>query len=236
MSSKKWVLCLIVLDLVGCSAPQSFQLNEREDQPLVKSHYNTLGAHSKKDGYLHLELMTPLSFTWDTVFIKLSHTSDLIQPLTGTLVKSLDLQNGSGTQRIRRLFGIPFPRGSGYVLDVSLFNNGIEGDLVGQAQQPLSILSRNNTCVVSVEPCEMLSLTSFFPAFAFPGETVTLYGKGFSSSSDFNVVTLGPQRAVILASSSSSIAVTVPLLPAGCYPWKVRVGGSLSGKDGFEVR
>ncbi len=54
-------------------------------------------------------------------------------------------------------------------------------------------------------------VTSVTPAIAIPGDTVTISGSNFATTTDSNVAYFGPVRATLLSASSTSLSAIVPV-------------------------
>ena len=68
--------------------------------------------------------------------------------------------------------------------------------------------AESNVLEVTVYPLPVI--TSFSPASAIPGASVTLTGTGFNTTTTNNIVYFGATRATVTAASATSITVTVP--------------------------
>ena len=93
----------------------------------------------------------------------------------------------------------------------------VMADLNGDGRPDLSVTQGSVNKVILlrnislVEPPPSPSITSFDPAAAAPGATVTITGSNFNLNAASNKVTFGPVAAQVTAASATSLTVTVPV-------------------------
>ncbi len=78
-------------------------------------------------------------------------------------------------------------------------------------------------------------ITTVTPNTGSTNNTITLVGKGFSSTPGNNTVKLGTIDASVTAASSTSLTVTVPETPAKTADATVQVGNQTSASAGFSI-
>jgi hypothetical protein len=97
-----------------------------------------------------------------------------------------------------------------------------EGSEVSVAVTVDGVLSNPAPFVVGRVPL----VSTATPALAWPGDLVTLAGRGFHLRPSANQVAIGGASALVLSASDAELKVVVPFSPPGPAPVEVRVPGS----------
>ena len=88
------------------------------------------------------------------------------------------------------------------------------GDLDGDSKPDVAVVNQNPGFVSVLRNADitppLISITSFVPTKAKPGDVVTITGNGFNTTTTNNVVFFGATRATVTAATAISATLTVP--------------------------
>ncbi len=84
------------------------------------------------------------------------------------------------------------------------------GDLDGDGRPDLAVTNSGSRFVSVMRNVLPPTITSFNPAYAKPGDVVSLIGTNFNTTLANNVVYFGATKAIVTAATTTSLTVTVP--------------------------
>ncbi|MEX0610210.1 MAG: FG-GAP-like repeat-containing protein [Balneolaceae bacterium] len=145
--------------------------------------------------------------------------------------------NGSfGTSTLYTNDGSGSFSNSDITLEGVYFGSSSFGDVNGDGDLDLVITGYNgsgytSTLYENTKP--PFTINKVEPKAAVPGTDVTLYGTGFSSNINDNMVSFGNTQAVINSASETKLVVTVPEVDPGPYTISVASGDDTGEYDGI---